>query len=248
MALALAGAALAHVSARAATHRVALVVEHGSSWPGPRVIWKCVEFAQDAINGLALLELAGENSGQPPQVYDWGGGADTVCQIAREPATVPDRCFGPTSGPNWSDWSMSGGTWRARSTGVTGYSLRDGDVEGWTYTAGFGAQPPAVAFSQVCTPSPIVAAPTRAATPAPVSATAAPQPTAATVSASSGVSPSLEAIAPSASATSKAALAVTGPAAHGPAPPSSSGAWLVLFLGSTLLVALGAVNLLRRGP
>src|SRR5439155_565489 len=161
----------------AATHRAALVIQHGAGWPGPRVLWKCVEFAQQAISGLALLELAGVNSGQPPQVYNWGGGADTVCQLDRQPTPVPDRCFGPTSGPNWSDWYFAQSGWVARSTGVSGYTLHDGDIEGWTYTSAFGAPPPSTGFRQVCNVAVPPIAATHAAS-APAAVRAAPTATA----------------------------------------------------------------------
>ena len=135
---------------------------------------KCVQFAADAINGLTLLELAGVNSGQPPQVFDWGGGAYSICQVDREPGQVPDRCFGPTSGPNWSDWSVSASGWVARSSGTSGYLIHDGDMEGWTYTSAFGAPPPSVRFNQVCASPAATAAPVAVTHPPVTLTTAAP--------------------------------------------------------------------------
>jgi hypothetical protein len=241
-------ALLWHTTAQASTHRVALVIEHGGTWSGSRVIRKCIEIAQDAVSGLALLELAGVNSGQPPQVYDWGGGAFTVCQIDREPLQVPDRCFGPTSGPNWSDWSISSGGWHARSSGPGGYELHDGDVEGWTYTPGFGSPPPSTQFSQIC-PSVTngVALPSRrpTATSSSATASAAISNPKARITASTS-EPSLEAIAPTVGATAKAVLAATGPRSGAPTPDSSAGVWTLLLVSSALLIGLGAINLRRR--
>src|SRR5439155_27273896 len=85
LAFALASVLLCQGSVHAQTHRAALVIQQGSSWPGARLVLKCVQFAADAINGLTLLELAGVNSGQPPQGYDRGGGAYTIWQVDREP-------------------------------------------------------------------------------------------------------------------------------------------------------------------
>lgn len=198
---------------------------------------KCVEFAADAINGLTLLELAGVNSGQPPQIYDWGAGAFSICQVDREPGQVPDRCFGPTSGSNWSDWSATSSGWVARSSGTSGYRIHDGDVEAWTFTPGFGAPPASIAFSQVCA-SP--AASTSAAVTYP--------PTAMPIASPSGMPTRAPvADAPSTSATGHTALAATGP----PRQPPASGAvpaWLFLAATTILLIALGAINLFRRGP
>ena len=207
------------------------------------MIWKCVEFAQDAIGGLALLELAGVNSGQPPQIYDWGGGAYTVCQLDRQPQTVPDRCFGPMSGPNWSDWSQTGNGWVARSTGVSGYAVRDGDVEGWTYAVGAGTRPPTVSFNQVCPAAqPTVATPPSRPTSPPAGnvATAAPS-VASPLTASA--SPSLQALAPSVSPPAGTVLASTGPP---PPPAGGQGPWLLLGGALIVLTGLGALNLRRR--
>ncbi len=209
------------------------------------MIWKCVEFAQDAIGGLALLELAGVNSGQPPQIYDWGGGAYTVCQLDGQPQTVPDRCFGPMSGPNWSDWTRTAKGWQARSTGVSGYTVRDGDVEGWTYALGTGTQPPTVSFSQVCPPprAPTAAPPTHSATP-PSGSVATATPAESTASASP--SPAMLALAPSVSPSAGTALASTGPPT--PPPPVGRGSWLLLGGALIVLTGLGAFNLRRRRP
>jgi hypothetical protein len=242
LALALAGALTWQGSAHAQTHRAALVVEHSSSWPGSHVLLKCVEFAQEAIGGLALLQLAGVNSGQPPEIYDWGGGAYTVCQLDRQPQAIPDRCFSPMSGPNWSDWTQSANGWVARSTGVAGYTVRDGDIEGWTYSAGRGLQPPTVTFSQVCPPprAPTAAPPSRSAAPV-----ASARPSAEPMSTASS-SPSMQALAPPVSPSVGAALVSTGPVR--PPPPSSLAPWLLLGGAVIVLSGLGAFNLRRRGP
>lgn len=235
--------------AHAATHRAALVIQHNSSWSGPTLLWKCVEFAQEAIGGLALLELAGVNSGQPPQVFDWGGGSETVCQLDRQPTPVPDRCFGPTSGPNWSDWYATPSGWVARSTGVNGYTLHDGDIEGWTYSSAFGAPPPSTRFAQVCTAPAATAATTRPTTIAPpaVHATPTPRATPPPAATATPVPTTLQAAAPSASPSRRIALASTGPPTPPPAPPAI-GPWLLFGGMATLLLSLGAINLRRRGP
>jgi len=244
--LALVGVGLWHAPVHAANHRVALVIQHSAGWPGSHLLWKCIEFAQEAIGGLALLELAGVNSGQPPQVYDWGGGADTVCQIDRQPTSVPDRCFGPTSGPNWSDWSSTSSGWVARSTGVNGYTLHDGDIEGWTYSSAFGAPPPTTRFAQVCGAPPSTVGSTHASAATTVrsapTATAQPPPPTSTPAATS-----VEAVAPSATTSSQSVLASTGPPTQPPT-PAAIGPWLLLGGATIVLLSLGVINLRRRGP
>lgn len=232
-------------SAHAQTHRAALQIQHNSSWLGPHVLWKCVEFAQEAIGGLALLQMAGVNSGQPPEIYDWGGGAYTVCQLDRQPQPIPDRCFSPMSGPNWSDWSQTGNGWVARSTGVAGYTVRDGDVEGWTYSVGRGVQPTTVSFSQVCPPrAPTAAPPSRSPTP-PAVGVARVTPSAETT-AITAASPPMQALAPSVSPAAGAALTSTGPPTQ--RPTAGLGPWLLLGGALIVLTGLGAFNLRRRRP
>lgn len=194
------------------------------------MLWRCVEFSQEAISGLTLLELAGVNSGQPPQVYDWGGGALTVCQINGEPPQVPDRCFGPVLGPNWSDWSWSNGGWSQRSVGVTGYTVRDGDLEGWTYSSGFGMPPGKATFGEVC-PTLALATPHGTAT-----AVGTPSPRASTTSA-----PEL----PVTAASPLAAPASVAPATH-----TSGLTPAYLLFGGSLIFFAGLLlwNLLRRAP
>ena len=241
---------LFQAGAHAGAHRAALVIEHGATWPGAHVLFRCVQFAQDAISGLALLELAGANSGEPPQVYDWGGGAQTICQVDREPSTVPARCFGPTSGPNWSDWALTPNGWSQRSSGAAGYSVRDGDVEGWTYTSGFGAPPPAVRFTQVC-PPPATAAATAATVPRPSVLNAQAPRLQATPSLRTTTDPtataSLEAVAPTVSPTPRIALAETGP--QTPSRPAIPVLPLALIgLSALSLLGLGLINFRRRAP
>lgn len=232
--LAIAGTALLHHHAHAATHRVGLIVEHSPAWPGGTILSRCVEFAQDAIGGLSLLELAGVNSGQPPQVYDWGGGALTICQIAGEPGTVPSRCFGPISGPNWSDWSLVSGHWVRRTTGVAGYTVHDGDVEGWTFTPGFGSPPPALTLEQACGS----ATPPRASVAAPAASSVAPTSPTPTPPAPTPTIPTVSV--PTVSASPGLPSTTGGAATVAP---------LAFLAGSiVILSALTAWNLWRRGP
>ena len=240
--LALAALAFVHTPAQAAVHRAALVVVHGTAWSGPRILWRCVQFTQDAISGLSLLELAGVNSGQPPQVYDWGGGAATVCQLGGEPRQVPDRCFGPTSGPNWSDWRWSSAGWVSRSSGVTGYTVRDGDLEGWTYSGGFGSPPQATTFARVC--ATVASPPTRGgatARAAPATATAQSMPSASRVTAAVPSASSEASVLPDTAASAT-------PMAAKPGSASGTTAYLVFGASALLLLGLAGWNLLRRSP
>ncbi len=209
------------------------------------MLWRCVEFAQEVIGGLALLQLAGVNSGQPPQIYDWGGGAYTVCQIDHQPQAVPDPCFDKV-GANWADWFMTAGGWQSRLTGVAGYTVKDGDVEGWIYAGDTRTPPPFVSFTQVCPPArpPTPAAPSTTVTPS--GAGAANVTMAAPTTSTASPSPVMQALAPSLSPSVATVLASTGP--ERPPPPGSLTPWLLLGGAVIVLSGLGAFNLRRRGP
>ena len=161
---------------------------------------------------------------------------------------MPDKCFGNVSGPNWSDWYARNGGWSPRLVGVSGYSVSDGDMEGWTYTSGYGTPPPPVRFSQVCaSPTPPPASATHAAqtSAAPILPARTPQQTA---SPPSSASPSIEALAPSPSPTAHMALASTGPPRSPPAGHDQR-SLLLLAIGLVFLGALAAWNLATgRGP
>jgi hypothetical protein len=87
-----------------------------------------VGFASDTIDGQALMDQSG--IAFQAQTFSFG---KAICQIDNEPAQY-DKCFA-ASGPNWSLFIESSGTW---SVAQTGYSdpkvlLHDKDALGWRY-------------------------------------------------------------------------------------------------------------------
>ena len=234
-AAALAAALLTSHPAHAAVHHAALLIEHS----GGGVLARCVAFAEDQITGLQLVQ----RSGVEYQAQSFGSIGSAMCQLDREPASVPPGCFG--SGAYWQYFHRQGTGWQTASVGASSSLLHDGDMDGWHYAPGAGQAPPAVSFASVCiAPQPAAAAthstlpqttarslPTRAATPT----ASAPAPTS-----------DIQALAPSASPTLKSALASTGP----PTPPPTGGPlgrWVLLVGTAALLLGLGAINLRRRG-
>jgi hypothetical protein len=233
-------------TARASTlHHAALVVEHSSG----RLLTRCVAFVEDQITGFQLVQ----RSGLEYQAQSFGSMGSAICQLDYEPQDVPSSCFG--SGAYWQYFHRTPSGWAQSSVGASSWALHDGDMDGWRYASGAGQTPTAVAFNAVCAPAATSASATAAATrraaptpvvagpltvqPTPVSAPTSPPPTAA-------VGPTLEALAPTASPSPRAALAVTGP----PRPPPSTpiGTWLLLGGGGSLLVGLAGINLRRRRP
>ena len=228
---ALIAALLSFRPAHAAIHHAALVIQHASG----SVITRCVAFAEDQITGLQLVE----RSGVQYEAQNFGSIGGAMCQLDREPSTVPPGCFG--SGPYWQYFHRQGGGWQTSAFGASSSVLHDGDMDGWRYAVGTNQAPGNVAFASVC----VAAAPPPAATAtvvakAPYHATPAPTatPTPAT---------SLEALAPSDSPQPNAVLTSTGPR---PQPPKAAaiGPWLAFGSVAIVLLGLGAINLRRRGP
>ncbi|HEV2012800.1 MAG TPA: hypothetical protein VGR77_02800 [Candidatus Dormibacteraeota bacterium] len=235
-AAAIAAALLAVHPVHAAVHHAALVIQHS----GGSVLARCVAFAEEQITGLQLIE----RSDVQYQAQSFGSIGSAMCQIDREPSTVPPGCFG--SGAYWQYFHRQGGGWQASPVGASSSLLRDGDMDGWRYAVGANQAPGNVAFAAVCgAPSPPVAASHAASASgavrlAPTQTTPVPTetPTPAT---------SLEALAPSASPGPNAVLASTGPPTQ-PPKPAPIGTWLTVGTVAILLLGLGAINLRRRGP
>jgi hypothetical protein len=216
--------------AHAAIHHAALVIQHASG----SVITRCVAFAEGQINGLQLVE----RSGVPYAAQDFGSIGSAMCQLDREPSTVPPGCFG--SGPYWQYFHRQGGGWQTSAFGASSSLLHDGDMDGWHFAVGANQVPGNVAFASVCgAPAPPAATATQVAR---ASNHATPVPTA-----TPAPSTSLEALAPSDSPQPNAVLTSTGPP-NQPPKATALGPWLAFGSMAILLLALGAVNLRRRGP
>jgi len=107
-----------------AAHRAYVVVQHSSG----TTVQKCIGFAGDTIDGQALMDQSGITF--QTQTFSFG---KAVCQIDKEPSTY-DKCFA-TSGPNWSLFTESNGTWTVGQTSYAQVTLHDKDALGWRYMA-----------------------------------------------------------------------------------------------------------------
>jgi hypothetical protein len=147
--LAVAVATLASATARAdGPNRVALVVAHDG-----KTIKKCVEFNESEISGYDVLDRAGIDLS-----VEFGMMGATICRIDNKGCTYPqDACFCQCQGSPcvyWSYWHLKDGDWQYSSLGASNYSVRDGDVEGWSWGEGeygkTGSRPPTVSFEDIC--------------------------------------------------------------------------------------------------
>jgi hypothetical protein len=142
LALTLAGAGLGSVHADG-PNRVGLVVRLGDG----SLTTRCVEFGGPEISGYDVLVRSGLNI---VAAFDSGMGA-AVCAIEGEGCPV-EECLTCAQPNYWAYFHLKNGTWVYSPAGVSGYKVRNGDVEGWSW--GTGDPPPVVPFDQICAPPP----------------------------------------------------------------------------------------------
>jgi hypothetical protein len=134
------------------TNRAALVIRYGDG----SVQTRCVRFEEPEIGGDELLERSGLNP-----VF---GLSLEVCSINGE-GCPSDNCFCQCPFPNceyWAYYHWQGNAWQYSDVGASGYGVRDGTLEGWSWGPGNfsqGTPPPVMTFDQICNP-PIQASPT----------------------------------------------------------------------------------------
>jgi hypothetical protein len=114
--------------------RAGLVVDFGEG----NFITRCVTFSEPEISGYEALTRSG---------LDIAASGGAVCSIA-ETGCPADDCF--CAIPDyWSYWHFLEGTWQYSGSGAQGYTVGDGDIEGWSWE---GEPPPTLSFDQICAP------------------------------------------------------------------------------------------------
>lgn len=109
-------------------HRAGLVVQLSAT----DVRRFCVEFTEESISGLELLQRSGL-----PVVYSVQSLGAFVCRVAGT-GCVARRCAcrcPSTGGPCtfWGYYRLRSGRWLFSATGASATPVRDGDVEGWRW-------------------------------------------------------------------------------------------------------------------
>ena len=193
-------------------HRAGLVVTFGDR-PTARF---CVEFTEDTISGLQLLERAASpESGLQPIVTYGGAAVCAIGGVGSTDASSSSACFGQY--PNyWAYYHFVNGAWTYSQKGASQYMIRDGDIDGWAWGPG-GLSSGAIPAQ----PGDICPAPTPVPTAAPTATAAPTRPPA----------PSATAVVPSATDTAVPATVDPGiylpvasadaPATEVPAPSSA---------------------------
>ncbi|MEE8392433.1 MAG: hypothetical protein V3S14_16765, partial [Anaerolineae bacterium] len=130
---------------------------------------RCVEFSESTISGYDLLTRSGLNI---MAAFDSGQGV-AVCSIEGTGCPV-ESCLTCDVPNYWSYWHLSDGAWAYSQAGASGYAIRNGDVDGWSW--GTGAPPSVVPFEQICAPPPTDTPPPPTDTPLPPTDTPLPSP------------------------------------------------------------------------
>lgn len=140
-------------------NRVALVVHFGNT-----TLTRCVAFDEPEISGYDALERSGLSF---VASFDSGNGA-AICAIENTgcPAESCLLCQAPLY---WSYWRFDGANWIYSSLGSSLTTVRNGNIEGWSW--GNGDPPPVMSYEAICTPPPTATPIPPTATPIPPTAT-----------------------------------------------------------------------------
>jgi hypothetical protein len=137
------------------THRVGLVVYLGDG----SLITRCVEFSEPQISGYEVLMRSGLNV---LATFNFGMGA-AICSIEGTGCPV-EECLTCDQPNYWAYWHLIDGSWAYSRVGASSYTVRHGDVEGWTWES--DGPPSIVPFDQICAP-PLTDTPSPTNTPLP---------------------------------------------------------------------------------
>jgi hypothetical protein len=113
-------------------HHAGLVVRHGDG----RLTYAYISFTEDEISGTELLK----RTGIPVVTVSFGGLGEGVCEIEREGCPAADCrkrvCQGRgNDAPFWQYFRQSTpGNWQPLVLGASSTKVRDGDIDGWSWT------------------------------------------------------------------------------------------------------------------
>jgi hypothetical protein len=120
------------LAAGQAVNHAGLVVRHGDG----RITYAYIAFQEETISGIELLE----RSGISVVTVSFGGLGEGVCSLDEEGCPASDCrqrvCQGPgDESPYWRYFRQAApGDWQALALGASSTTVRDGDIDGWSWT------------------------------------------------------------------------------------------------------------------
>lgn len=126
-------------------HQAGVVIQY----PDGQYETACIEFSEDEITGVNLLE----RSGLTINFGSAGGLGTSVCKIGQIGCNTPDEhCFCQCKGSPctyWNYWHIQDGAWKYSPLGAGSHLLSDGDIDGWVW--GDGQEPPQeISLNEIC--------------------------------------------------------------------------------------------------
>ena len=130
-------------------NRVGLVVAHDN-----QVILQCVEFAEESLSGLELLNRSGLDLN-----YEEEDGQATICRLDRRGCNAPEqdcRCQCEESVCRfWSYWQVEDDDWEYLDVSPNSHNVGNGAIVGWAWglrTEGGANPPPRYPLDRICPP------------------------------------------------------------------------------------------------
>jgi hypothetical protein len=117
-----------------------VVVDTGSS-----VRAACVLFSEDSISGAEALSRAGMN----PVLQGYSGLGSGVCALNGVGCPSDGSCLTCQAPSYWQYWRSTGGGFSYSTAGASTTEVRDGSVEGWSWSAQ-ADPPPFQSVDSVC--------------------------------------------------------------------------------------------------
>lgn len=208
-----------------------VVIRHGDG----TLIYAYVQFEEESISGMDLLQRAG----LPLSVAPFAGLGTGICSIGGEGCPADDcYCHSYQAPATWWHYYTYAGGWAESPAGPSSRTVHDGDIDGWSWTAGDPGLP-AVTIDEIAamngvdrnppTPTPVpptaTPAPTNTPPPPPTSThapTATPVPPTATATPTAPPAATSTATAPPAATSSPTPVATTAVPSATPTPPSTA--------------------------
>jgi len=126
-------------------HYAGLVIQ----FPDGQVETACVEFSEEEITGVDLLNRSGL-----PVTFDYSSGLGAkICKIRETGCNYPgEDCWCQCRGSPctyWNYWQLRDDLWVYSPLGASDRRLTDGDIDGWFW--GDGQQPPLIlSLDEIC--------------------------------------------------------------------------------------------------
>ena len=144
-----------------APNRAGIVIDYGNGLVDARCV--ALPDGREAISGFELLDELRRQTGLSVSIEPFPGKGNAVCRIGDTGCTTPqENCFCKCMSSEckyWSYWQQAGGVWEYSVIGSSSTEVRNGSVDGWSWSEGVIGQhaenaPRLLTFDEICNPTP----------------------------------------------------------------------------------------------